>query len=126
MSRGLSLLALVFSADLGASLLVRPAAMRRPVAGDATVRHACFRHASVRMADEDGEEPDPSAVINDAKDKMKKSISVLQDSLATLRVGRANPALLDRVEVDYYGAPTPLNQLASVTAPTATQLVIDV
>ena len=78
------------------------------------------------MADEDGEEPDPSAVINDAKDKMKKSISVLQDSLATLRVGRANPALLDRVEVDYYGAPTPLNQLASVTAPTATQLVIDV
>jgi len=57
---------------------------------------------------------------------MKKSVASLQDSLSTLRVGRANPSLLDRVQVDYYGAPTPLNTLASITAPSASQLVIDV
>jgi len=80
------------------------------------------RAALIRLEDED---PDPGIVIEDAVGKMKKTIASVQDSLATLRVGRANPSLLDRVEVDYYGAPTPLNQLASVTAPTASQLVVD-
>lgn len=62
----------------------------------------------------------------DAEDKMKKSISKMRESLSTLRVGRASPSLLDRVMVDYYETPTPLNQLASVSAPTPSQLVIDV
>ena len=62
----------------------------------------------------------------DAEDKMKKSISNMREQLATLRVGRASPSLLDRVMVDYYETPTPLNQLASVSAPTPTQLVVDV
>ena len=75
------------------------------------------------MEDED---PDPDAVIKDAVDKFKKTIASTQESLMTLRVGRANPGLLDRVEVNYYDTPTPLNQLASVTAPTASQLVVDV
>jgi len=84
------------------------------------------RLAALRlMADEDTE-PDPTAVIVDAEERMKKSVSNVQESLSTLRVGRANPSILDRVEVEYYGAPTPLNQLASVTCPTATQIVVDV
>jgi len=82
------------------------------------------RHADVLLADD--AEPDPGAVIKEAESKMKKSVASVQESLATLRVGRANPSLLDRVQVDYYGAPTPLNQLASVTAPSASQLVVDV
>jgi len=74
------------------------------------------------MADE---EPDPKDVINEAEDKFKKSVSNVQEALSTIRVGKATPNLLDRVQVDYYGAETPLNQLAMVTAPTATQLMVD-
>lgn len=62
----------------------------------------------------------------DAEDKMKKSVSNMREQLSTLRVGRASPSLLDRVIVDYYDTPTPLNQLASVSAPTPSQLVVDV
>jgi ribosome recycling factor len=60
----------------------------------------------------------------DAEERMKKAIEALQRELATVRTGRASPALLDRVEVDYYGAMTPLNQLAGVNAPEARLLVI--
>ena len=89
------------------------------------VASACrIRVAPIHAAEED-ETPDPQVVIKDAVQKMKKSVASVQESLSTLRVGRASPSLLDRVEVDYYGAPTPLNQLASVTAPTATQLLVD-
>mmetsp|Transcript_24617 Transcript_24617/g.69193 ORF Transcript_24617/g.69193 Transcript_24617/m.69193 type:complete len:174 (+) Transcript_24617:3-524(+) len=57
---------------------------------------------------------------------MKKTLANVQEQLSTLRVGRATPDMLDRVMVEYYGAPTLLKQLASVTCPTATQLVVDV
>jgi ribosome recycling factor len=60
----------------------------------------------------------------DAESRMKKAIEALQRELATVRTGRASPALVDRVEVDYYGAMTPLNQLAGVTVPEARLLVI--
>lgn len=73
----------------------------------------------------DDADPNPASEIADATDKMKKTIASVQDKLATIRVGRATPSLLDRVEVEYYGAPTPLNQLASITVATATQLVVD-
>jgi ribosome recycling factor len=79
--------------------------------------------AAVRLQED--EEADPERVVMEAEEKMKKTISNTMEQLSTLRVGRANPSLLDRVQVDYYGAPTPLNQLASVSAPTASQLVVD-
>jgi ribosome recycling factor len=60
----------------------------------------------------------------DAEGRMKKAIEALQRELATIRTGRASPALVDRVEVDYYGAMTPLNQLAGVSAPEPRLLVI--
>jgi ribosome recycling factor len=56
--------------------------------------------------------------------KMKKTISVLKQELSRLRAGRANPAILDRVTVDYYGAPTPINQLANISIPEARLIVI--
>jgi ribosome recycling factor len=60
----------------------------------------------------------------DAEDRMKKAIDALHRELATIRTGRASPALVDRVEVDYFGAKTPLNQLAGVSAPEPRLLVI--
>lgn len=58
------------------------------------------------------------------KKKMEKTIHVLEYDLATVRAGRANPAVLDRVTVDYYGVPTPVNQMASVSVSDARILVI--
>jgi ribosome recycling factor len=64
------------------------------------------------------------AVIKNAKEKMDKTIQAYQRELATIRAGRASAALLDKITVDYYGAPTPVNQLASVNVPEARMLVI--
>jgi ribosome recycling factor len=56
--------------------------------------------------------------------KMDKTLNVLRDELASIRAGRANPHLLDKITVDYYGAPTPIPQLANVQVPEARQIVI--
>ena len=58
------------------------------------------------------------------EEKSKKSIAVLKEELNTVRAGRANPALLDRVMVDYYGSPTPLKNLANVSVPDPRTLLI--
>lgn len=60
----------------------------------------------------------------EAEDKMKKSIEVLKDDLLSIRAGRANPALLDKITVEYYGQVTPLNQVAGISAPEARLLVV--
>ncbi|HUS17139.1 MAG TPA: ribosome recycling factor [Chloroflexia bacterium] len=56
-------------------------------------------------------------IMKDAEVHMQKAIEALRRELATIRTGRATPALVDRVMVEYYGTPTPLNQVAGVTAP---------
>ncbi len=66
----------------------------------------------------------PNDVMNDMREKMETAVQAFTRNLATVRAGRANPSLLDNVFVDYYGAPTPLNQLAQVGAPEARLLVI--
>lgn len=63
-------------------------------------------------------------VIDDMKVKMEKTINVLDDEFKTLRAGRANPAVLNKVNVDYYGVPTPINQLAAVNVPDARTLTV--
>lgn len=63
-------------------------------------------------------------ILDEAKTKMKKSGDALQRTLADIRAGRANASLLNSVKVDYYGAPTPLNQVASITIPEARQLLV--
>lgn len=55
---------------------------------------------------------------------MTKSLAALDKELATIRAGRANPAILDKIQVDYYGSPTPVNQMASVAVSEARILVI--
>lgn len=64
------------------------------------------------------------AIFNEAKDKMHKVAENLQRNLGQIRAGRANASLLDRVQVTYYGVPTPLNQMASITIPEARVLMI--
>ncbi|MCK9225809.1 MAG: ribosome recycling factor, partial [Candidatus Muirbacterium halophilum] len=65
-----------------------------------------------------------NAIYKDTKDNMQKSIENVQKEYSLLRTGRANPQLLDRIRVDYYGAPTPLNQLASIGSPEPRMLMI--
>ncbi|WP_086347401.1 ribosome recycling factor [Candidatus Enterococcus clewellii] len=64
------------------------------------------------------------AILATAQEKMKKAEQSLQRELGQIRAGRANASLLDRITVDYYGAPTPVNQLASITIPEARILMI--
>jgi len=63
-------------------------------------------------------------VFNDAKDRMTKAVEALRRELATIRTGRAHPGLVEHLHVDYYGTPTPLNQIASINVPEPRLLVI--
>ncbi len=60
----------------------------------------------------------------DIENKMARAISTLKEELAGIRAGRANPAILDKITVDYYGVPTPINQLSSISVPEARVIVI--
>lgn len=64
------------------------------------------------------------AILKDAKNRMQKSTESLQRDLAAIRTGHANANLLERVTVDYYGAPTPVNQLATIAVPEARMLTV--
>ncbi len=63
-------------------------------------------------------------VLNNAKEKMKKTCAVYEREMQSVRAGRANPQVLDRITVDYYGTQTPLNQVGNVSVPEARLLVI--
>jgi len=58
------------------------------------------------------------------EEKMKKALSVLEEQLASVRAGRANPKILDKILVEYYGVPTPINQLANIMVPEARMITI--
>ena len=66
----------------------------------------------------------PKSVLTNADTRMSKAIDSLKRELSVLRTGRASAALLDNIQVDYYGMPTPINQMAQITVPEARQLVI--
>jgi ribosome recycling factor len=63
-------------------------------------------------------------VHKDAENKMKRTVEIYKEELKGIRAGRANPALLDQITIDYYGTPTPIKQLASITAPEPRLLVV--
>ncbi len=67
---------------------------------------------------------DKNEVLRVAEDKMKKAVTHNRQELASIRSGRASPALLNRISVDYYGAQTPLNQIANISVPEPRLLVI--
>jgi ribosome recycling factor len=62
--------------------------------------------------------------LKEAEYRMKKAVESLREDLMAIRTGRASPALVERLRVDYYGAPTPLNQLAAISAPEPRLLVV--
>lgn len=64
------------------------------------------------------------ALLSDADERMKKSVENSREKLGTVRTGRASPALLERVQVDYYGTKTPINQMANIAAAEARLLTI--
>lgn len=68
--------------------------------------------------------PTVGEVITETDDRMGKSVEALNRELATIRTGRASPALVESLIVDYYGVPTPLNQLATISVPEARSLMI--
>ncbi len=63
-------------------------------------------------------------IIEKAEEKMKHSVEAAAHDFQRLRTGRANPAMLDRITVDYYGTPTPLNQMANISVPEPRQLLV--
>ncbi|ASA22229.1 ribosome recycling factor [Paenibacillus donghaensis] len=66
----------------------------------------------------------PQSIKKSAEERMEKAILSLRRDLATLRAGRASASLLDRIQVEYYGSPTPINQLANVSTPDSRTLLI--
>ncbi len=65
-----------------------------------------------------------SRILWDIEEKMQKAVELLKRELATIRTGRATPALIEHLKVEYAGVPTPLNQIAGISAPEARLLVI--
>jgi len=63
-------------------------------------------------------------MYDEYESKMKKTVEVLQSNYSTVRAGRANAAVLDQIKVDYYGAPTPINQIAGISTPDPRTLMI--
>lgn len=63
-------------------------------------------------------------VLREAEERMRKAVEALQEDLRTVRTGRASPALIERLPVEYYGVPTPLQQLATISAPEPRLLTI--
>ncbi|WP_028307335.1 ribosome recycling factor [Desulfitibacter alkalitolerans] len=63
-------------------------------------------------------------IYSEAEERMKKTIEVLKKEFASIRAGRANPAILDKIRVDYYGVPTPINQMANISVPEPRLLMI--
>lgn len=63
-------------------------------------------------------------IIKEAEDRMKKSIEAFRHELSTMKAGRATPAILEKLRVDYYGTPTPINQVANVEVPDSRTIMI--
>lgn len=77
-----------------------------------------------KKGDDQDDAAQVASVKEETEEKMEKSLDSVKRSFGTVRTGRANPSMLDRIVVEYYGAPTPLSQIANVTTPEATMLVI--
>src|SRR6516225_7276199 len=63
-------------------------------------------------------------ILFDAEERMEKAVNVFRDELRGLRTGRATPALVDTIKVEYYGSPTPLKQMANISTPDPQQILI--
>ena len=62
--------------------------------------------------------------MEELEQRMQKAVAYYEESLAEIRAGRANPAILNKISVEYYGVPTPINQVAGISVPEARMIVI--
>ena len=74
--------------------------------------------------DDEDDEIDPEEIELDAMERMEKTMDAIANDFSTVRTGRANAAILDRVEVDYYGAPTPLKTIVPISTTTLTAVPV--
>ncbi len=89
-----------------------------------TARNDGVRDGEGRYATAGGETPVIDDTLLDAEERMDKALSVAREDLGSVRTGRAAPSMFNKVIVDYYGAPTPIPQMASITVPEARMAVI--
>ncbi|GAB4840818.1 hypothetical protein Ancab_021579 [Ancistrocladus abbreviatus] len=89
------------------------------------VKHVLQRRAGVfRCATIDEIEAEKSLIEKDVKQRMEKTIETVRSNYTSIRTGRANPAMLDRIEVEYYGSPVNLKSIAQISTPDASSLMI--
>lgn len=100
------------------STCVRPANVLSTKTNPATQPHHNSRLSRLFASEE------IDVITMDAEERMEKSVDSVRLNLVTIRTGRANPSMLDRVKVDYYGVETPLNQMATIAVPSAQQLSV--
>ncbi|KAG2576268.1 ribosome-recycling factor, chloroplastic-like [Panicum virgatum] len=91
----------------------------RPLVLQHSDKRAVLTHATIEEI-----EAEKSVIEEQAKEKMEKAIETVQTNFNTVRTGRANPAMLDRIEVEYYGTPVNLKSIAQISTPDATSLLI--
>ncbi|KXG24244.2 ribosome-recycling factor, chloroplastic [Sorghum bicolor] len=91
----------------------------RPLVLRHSDKRAVLMHATIEEI-----EAEKSLIEDQAKEKMEKAIETVQTNFNTVRTGRANPAMLDRIEVEYYGTPVNLKSIAQISTPDATSLLI--
>jgi ribosome recycling factor len=73
---------------------------------------------------ETGAQPTPEAILAETGKKMDRAVDAFKRELAMLRTGRASPSLIENITVDYYNTPTPLKQIASISAPDARAIIV--
>ncbi|XP_072958124.1 ribosome-recycling factor, chloroplastic [Typha angustifolia] len=96
------------------------AAFLRPL----VTKHSNKRAGVVRCATIEEIEAEKSVIERDAKDRMEKTIETVRGSFNAVRTGRANPAMLDRIEVEYYGSPVSLKSIAQISTPDGSSLLV--
>jgi len=107
---------------------VAPVVLGRRAASSTTTTTTRATRARVatraKGKDDEEEEIDPEEIELDAMERMEKTMDAIASDFSTVRTGRANVSILDRIEVDYYGAPTPLKTIANASTPDAQTITI--
>ena len=114
-------LVLLMSASVGVAFTPTSSKTFLSRAINSKINHAHFTQTTtLAMAFESTEE-----IELDVEERFEKCLNKVRENLLTIRTGRANPKILDLVQADYYGAPTPINQMATISVPNSQQLQID-
>ncbi len=112
------------NATANAKIVARVVLGRRAETTTTTTRTTRVAIRAKGKKDDEDDEIDPEEIELDAMERMEKTMDAIANDFSTVRTGRANAAILDRIEVDYYGAPTPLKTIANASVPDAQTITI--